>query len=227
MAMARSAMLFAPPQPPLTLPSTGTIVIGRGQGANLRVSDADTSRRHAEITCSGTYFVIHDLGSTNGTWVNGARVQERALETGDRIEIGSQEILFCVVDSQGIGPAPDGEEAQTLFVERSTAPETFRGDLSEIPPFAVLQILEMGRKTGVLTIDSEVGHGKLWLRRGDPIHAESKGQLGFDAAVTLVNAISGRFLFEPEAAPSTATIEATVTELLLEASRRLDEGLLG
>jgi pSer/pThr/pTyr-binding forkhead associated (FHA) protein len=224
--MARSAMLFAPPQPPLTLPGSGTVVIGRGQGVDLRVSDGDSSRRHAEITCSGSYFVIHDLGSTNGTWVNGSRVTERALETGDRIEIGSQEILFCMVDSQGIGPAPDGQEAQTLFVERSTSTETFRGDLSEIPPFAVLQILEMGRKTGMLTIDSERGNGRLWLKRGDPIHAETKGQLGFDAAVTLVNAISGRFLFEPEATPNANTIEATVTELLLEASRRLDEGLL-
>jgi hypothetical protein len=219
-------MLFAPPLPPLTLPGTGTIVIGRGQGADLRVSDADTSRRHAEITCSGSYFVIHDLGSTNGTWVNGSRVQERALETGDRIEIGSHEILFCVIDTQGVGPAPSGEEAQTLFVERSTAAETFRGDLSEIPPFAVLQVLEMGRKTGMLTIDSGEANGRLWVKRGDPIHAETKGQIGFDAAVKLVNAISGRFVFEPETAPATTTIEASVTELLLEASRRLDEGLL-
>jgi hypothetical protein len=90
----------------------------------------------------------------------------------------------------------------------------------------VLQILEMGRKTGVLVLDSDGTTGKLWLRRGDPIHAQTKSQIGFDAALSLVHARSGRFTFEPEAAPDTTTIEATVTELLLEASRRLDEGLL-
>jgi pSer/pThr/pTyr-binding forkhead associated (FHA) protein len=224
--MARSAMLFAPPLPPLTLPHSGTVVLGRSQGAHLRLGDPDTSRRHAEIACAPGHFVVRDLGSTNGTWVNGKRVPEHTLKPGDRIEIGSQEIVFCEIDSQGIGPGAPGEEAQTHFVERSTTPETFRGDLAEIPPFAVLQILEMGRKTGVLVLDADVGGGRLWLRRGDPIHAQTKSQVGFDAAMTLVNARSGRFTFEPESAPDTLTIEATVTELLLEASRRLDEGLL-
>jgi len=85
----------------------------------------------------------------------------------------------------------------------------------------------MGRKTGILTIDSGAAQGRLWLRGGDPVHAQSKGQVGFDAAVALVNADSGRFGFEPSADLPERTIEATVTELLLEASRLLDEGLLG
>jgi pSer/pThr/pTyr-binding forkhead associated (FHA) protein len=226
MAMARSAMLFAPPLPPLTLPHTGTVVLGRGQGAHLRLGDPDTSRRHAEITCQPGQCVLRDLGSTNGTWVNGKRVELHTLRPGDRIEIGSHEIAFCEVETQGVGPSAPGEEAQTRFAERSTTSESFRGDLAEIPPFAVLQILEMGRKTGVLVLDSDGSSGKLWLRRGDPIHAQTKSQVGFDAALALVHARSGRFTFEPEVAPDTTTIEATVTELLLEASRRLDEGLL-
>jgi hypothetical protein len=66
----------------------------------------------------------------------------------------------------------------------------------------------------------------LWLQRGDPIHAETKGQVGFDAAMRLVCAKCGRFTFEPLEETPEATIEANVTELLLEAARQLDEGRL-
>ena len=104
--------------------------------------------------------------------------------------------------------------------------EAFRGDLSEIPPFAVLQIMEMGRKTGVLKIEADTNPGSLWLRHGNPIHAETKGQVGFDAALRLVCAKRGRFAFEPTEETPEATITATVTELLLEAARQLDEGRL-
>lgn len=219
-------MLFAPPQPPLALPVEGEIVIGRSKAADLRLMDPDTSRRHAKIVCGDSKCVVHDLASTNGTWINGARVSAQALKPGDRITIGSQEIAFCEVEVDASLILDAGDEAQTQFVERSTSAESFRGDLAEIPAFAVLQILEMGRKSGVLTIDSDGACGKLWLRGGDPIHAEVKNQAGFDAAVSLVNSKTGRFVFEPDAKPLKATIEATVTQLLLEASRLLDEGLV-
>ena len=63
------------------------------------------------------------------------------------------------------------------------------------------------------------------LANGCPIHAETKSQKGFDAAVSLVNSQAGVFSFEPEATSPETTIEASVTELLLEASRVLDESL--
>jgi pSer/pThr/pTyr-binding forkhead associated (FHA) protein len=224
--MARTAMLFAPPQPPLTLPAEGSVIIGRSREADLRLADPDTSRRHAKIVCESGRFTIQDLVSTNGTWVNDTRVDEHVLRPGDRLEIGSQEIVFCVVEADPGLVAEPGEEAQTLFVERSTsAAPSFRGELAEIPAFAVLQILELGRKTGMLQIDSDGSSGRLWLQRGDPIHAQTKGQVGFDAAVALVNAQTGRFQFEPDPQAPGRTIEATVTQLLLEASRLLDEGL--
>lgn len=224
--MPRSAMLFAPPQPPLTLPAEGTLIIGRSRDADLRLADPDTSRRHAKIVCAKGRCVVQDLVSTNGTWINGTRVEEHVLQPGDRIQIGSQEIAFCEVEA---APAlsGDAEDAQTLFAERSSTRDSFRGNLAEIPAFAVLQILEMGRKTGVLHIDSDGASGRLWFQRGDPVHAEAKGLAGFDAAVALVNAQAGRFGFEPDPQAPARTIEASVTQLLLEASRLLDEGAAG
>lgn len=221
-------MLFIPPLPPFALPGEGAVTLGRSSSCELRLHDVDTSRRHAEILCDAAGCRIRDLASTNGTFVNGERVEECGLEPGDRIQVGANTLTFCRVESA----APSGEGAfstgddKTVFAERPVAGEAFRGDLAEIPPFAVLQILEMGRKTGVLKIEADTDPGSLWLRRGDPIHAETKGQLGFDAALRLVCAKRGRFTFEPAEEPPETTIEASVTELLMEAARQLDEGRL-
>lgn len=65
-------------------------VVGRGDDAQLRVDDEGVSRRHAKLVRSedGTVRLV-DLGSTNGTFVNGRRIDIQALADGDRIQIGS------------------------------------------------------------------------------------------------------------------------------------------
>lgn len=225
MTSADTALLFTPPLPPLALPEDATIVLGRSTSCDLRLPDADTSRRHAKIVCAGGRYVLHDLASTNGTRVNGEPVDQQELVPGDRITIGGNQITFCRVESDlADGSVGDGE-AQTVLMERPRSGDVFRGDLQEIPPFAVLQILEMGHKHGVLTIEGDTT-GRLWFAAGDPVHAETKDQVGFDAALAIVNAVAGRFTFEPSLDLPSTTIEATVTQLLLEASRHLDEDLL-
>lgn len=97
------------------------------------------------------------------------------------------------------------------------------GDLSEIPTVALLQVLELSSKTGLLQIDWSDGGGRIWLRLGAPVHAETGNQVGFDAAVSIANAASGQFRFEPDVASPEQTIQASVTALLLEAARQIDE----
>jgi len=218
-------MLFVPPHSPVALPAQGEVVIGRGRENTLRLPDPDTSRRHARILCEAGHYRIQDLASTNGTFVNGQRVEEHTLAPGDRIRIGANQITFCEVGSIDLKGGDDG--AQTMLFERTTHPasgsDSFQGDLAAIPPFAVIQMLEMGRKTGCLVIDADRESGRLWFEAGHPIHAETKSQLGFDAAVALVHADAGRFRFSSQTQMPEATIRASVTELLLEASRQLDE----
>ena len=186
----------------------------------------DASRRHAEINGDADGFLLRDLGSTNGTLINGERLSEHRLAPGDRIEIGATMITFCEVGGGLENLAVEGDTEKTILTERPTSNQVFEGELTEIPPFAVLQMLEMGRKSGLLQFDSVEGVGRLWLSKGDPVHADTKTQTGFDAAITIVHASTGRFTFQPNETPPERTIEASVTELLLEASRALDEGLL-
>lgn len=72
----------------------GANVVGRGQDADLRLADTGVSRRHVEIRFDGQTATLHDLGSTNGTIVNGHRVQSWQLSDGDVIRIGHSVVVY-------------------------------------------------------------------------------------------------------------------------------------
>ncbi len=68
------------------------LVIGRGRKADLALAEATISRAHAAIGFDGQAFYVEDLGSTNGTLVNGARVTKQPLKTDDEIQMGKLRI---------------------------------------------------------------------------------------------------------------------------------------
>jgi diguanylate cyclase (GGDEF)-like protein len=70
------------------------VVIGRASNATVRLSDDGISRRHARVFAEGAAFMVEDLGSANGTMVNGVRIAgKQALEDGDKIRLGPTTIL--------------------------------------------------------------------------------------------------------------------------------------
>ena len=226
MEASRTAMLFCPPLPPQRIDSDAPVAIGRHPSCEFAIRKSDVSRRHAEIRAVDGGYVLRDLGSTNGTFVNGEPVDgECPLSTGDRIEIGSSTITFCTLDAAIDDALLVPGEAKTMIFERASTRDAFHGQLAEIPPFAVLQVLEMGGKTGLLEIEAPSGIGTVWFRNGRPVHAATEKHAGFDAAVAIVNTDRGAFRFEAQELDVEPTIRATVTELLLEASRQRDEGL--
>jgi hypothetical protein len=72
----------------------GSNVIGRGQDADLRLPDTGVSRRHIDVQFDGAAAVLHDLGSTNGTTVNGHRAQSWQLQHGDVIRLGHTVLVY-------------------------------------------------------------------------------------------------------------------------------------
>jgi hypothetical protein len=72
----------------------GTHVIGRGQDSAFRLPDTGVSRRHFEISWDGHQATLTDLGSTNGTTVNGNPVQSWQLNDGDVIRVGHSSLVF-------------------------------------------------------------------------------------------------------------------------------------
>ncbi|MBE3588963.1 MAG: DUF3662 and FHA domain-containing protein [Thermoanaerobacteraceae bacterium] len=77
------------------LPS-GITLIGRRDICDLVINDASVSRRHAQIEYRGGEYIITDLGSTNGVYVNGVRVGTKVLEPGDTIKMGTTLCVFEV-----------------------------------------------------------------------------------------------------------------------------------
>jgi two-component system NtrC family sensor kinase len=73
----------------------GAVSIGREAGNFVQLDDHEVSRRHAEIRRVGDAFVVGDLKSSNGTYLNDARVERAELSSGDRIRIGRTLLVFA------------------------------------------------------------------------------------------------------------------------------------
>ena len=64
------------------------MVIGRGRGADIVIAEPTMSRAHAALGFDGEHFFVQDLGSTNGTRVNGGREDKATLKDGDQVQLG-------------------------------------------------------------------------------------------------------------------------------------------
>jgi hypothetical protein len=105
-----SAMHGAGPQAAITVesgPDAGNnhragdaaLRVGRSPDNDLILRDPATSGHHARVERRGQQFWIVDLGSTNGTLVNGEPIQEKELNHGDRITIGQNAVSFVIVEA--------------------------------------------------------------------------------------------------------------------------------
>jgi hypothetical protein len=101
-ASAEDLGLQEEPEPAPTLTVNGkshelqkaSVVIGRSKDCDIRISDPNVSRRHAEVRQEGSTYWIVDLGSTNGIAVNGHALKRAKLDDEDRITLGSTELVF-------------------------------------------------------------------------------------------------------------------------------------
>jgi hypothetical protein len=95
MSLEADAELVLLGKAPQTWPiSKSTLIIGRSDECDVVLTDPGASRRHAEIRREGDEWVIIDLGSTNGTELNGRRVNRHRVSPGDRILIGGATLEF-------------------------------------------------------------------------------------------------------------------------------------
>jgi pSer/pThr/pTyr-binding forkhead associated (FHA) protein len=96
---------------------SGKIVIGRGDDCQIRIPAANVSRHHCEIVTGGSGVRIRDLGSSNGTFVNGQKTDDAELMPGDVIEIGT--LLFVArIDGD---PATIDPEAISQHVKSASS----------------------------------------------------------------------------------------------------------
>jgi pSer/pThr/pTyr-binding forkhead associated (FHA) protein len=80
------------------LPPGAVKTIGRSPGAEFIVDAALVSRLHCQLTATAESLHVKDLGSTNGTFVNGRRIQAAQLHDGDRLAVGRLELIVSRSD---------------------------------------------------------------------------------------------------------------------------------
>jgi pSer/pThr/pTyr-binding forkhead associated (FHA) protein len=106
-------------------------VVGRATDVDFVIEDPGASRRHLRVSRAGDGYVVEDLGSRNGTLVNGARVQRQSLTDGDQIRVGGTEIVFRQKDLLEGGNAPARKPAIAVPpVVVSAPPPTPTGPLA-------------------------------------------------------------------------------------------------
>jgi len=80
--------------------------LGRHPSNTVRLADREVSKEHASIERMGRDFILRDLGSSNGTFVNGRRVAEMRLRDGDEITLGASKLVFHTGEAAAPAPAP-------------------------------------------------------------------------------------------------------------------------
>ena len=87
------------------LPDTGDLKIGRLQGLPITLLDTKVSREHCRVYRQATGWIVEDLGSRNGTYVNAQRIKKRLLQPGDRLRVGQTEFEYSTAAAGTPDPA--------------------------------------------------------------------------------------------------------------------------
>jgi len=207
------------------------IVIGRSSELDMVLVEDMVSRKHAKILIAGGAITIEDLGSTNGTFVNGEKVKQARLKEGDRILIGTS-ILKLIQQGADSVNVDDRvvkqklEEAAAAQAARSTKTSSMTGKIEEIPLPDLLQLFHTSKKNGVLVITNE-REGKIYLRQGRVYYAviDENHNLGpqksFNRVITWEH---GDFELRPaDNQEFMVELDSSTEALLMDALRQLDE----
>jgi hypothetical protein len=210
--------LSCEPLAPLPLVPGSAITIGRSPDCDLVLRSKAISRKHALVKGMGQDMQLEDLGSANGTFLNGKRTPRANLVSGDVITIGSYEIQVGSNEAM----AQSGQDADMEGTQVIEAVQTESGFLGDGALLELLQGIEFNRKTGTIKLLSGSLRGTIVVEEGRPRWATLGGRKDEDAVYAMLAVPEGRYTFVSVLEPGEARMSGTITGLLLEASRRAD-----
>jgi pSer/pThr/pTyr-binding forkhead associated (FHA) protein len=217
------------------LRENGELVIGRSSDLDMVLIEDMVSRKHAKIALAPGQITISDLGSTNGTFVNGEKVKRARLKEGDRILIGTSILKLVSVTRHPDAAIIDPKQAQQ-DLERSAAEKEKRsggrtavqGRLEEVPLVDLLQLLSTSKKTGAIVIKGYRG-GRVHLRGGKVVSAVIDADPTLTPKKALYRMVAwtqGGFEFVPQEGEMPAMpneIAEGTEQLVMEAMQQADE----
>ena len=193
---------------------------GRSSESDLVLKDDAVSRKHARFSHHRGRVWLTDLGSRNGTHVNGHKAAQHCLEKGDRIVIGASLIRVDLL------PASQLSRANLRQNKKETASgQSMTGSLGDIPLTDVLQWLATSRKTGSLVVQG-ANVGSLSLREGQVYYARIEGsKVGPQKALLrMLGWTEGTFSLDSALVEEVEDeLSIPLDHLLMEAARIQDE----
>ncbi len=140
-------------------------LIGRAEECDIRPLSEEVSRRHCAIVVGPDAVWVEDLGSRNGTFVNGDRIQSKTqVDDGDALRVGSLELRFSCV-RQGVPVGSDEDVSKWLLGEPDAADTTNAGRLR--PPVEPSPPADAGAGTGDTVAGSAEGDTLTGIQRLD------------------------------------------------------------
>jgi predicted component of type VI protein secretion system len=104
----------------LSIPSDGVTTVGRQQGCQIRIASSQVSRKHCELFEKKGHLLVKDLGSSNGTLINGKKIDgQQVVENGSILTIGS--VVFRVESAPAQGQEPPGGRPNDTAVAQPVA----------------------------------------------------------------------------------------------------------
>ena len=127
------------PQAGMSFPLLGNqVIIGREESIDITLQDPEASRRHARISWQAGQFVIEDMGSTNGTFINGVQITTpQMLNPGDSVGIGQTALVFQVEGAQMGAPQYQPPRQAASPVRPSPMAAAGADDSSQLTQYAL------------------------------------------------------------------------------------------
>jgi hypothetical protein len=202
------------------------IVVGRSSDLDMVLVEEMVSRKHARIAYENDAVVIEDLGSTNGTFVNGEKIKRAQLKEGDRVLIGTS-ILKVIVMDQGSNEQSRPNLDVVAAQRRTSASRTMSGSIDEVPLPDLLQLFSTSKKTGALVVRTEEDVGRIFLQKGVIYYATINDLVDLPPMKCIFRMLTWqKGLFDYDATDTREfpkPVDVTVQEILMESLRQLDE----
>lgn len=205
------------------------VVVGRSSDLDMVLVEEMVSRRHAHIEMRTGIVYVEDLGSTNGTFVNGERVEKASLTEGDRLLIGTSILKLVAVEDVPPGSRRNLQQValgkETVRNQQATGSVArMTGNLEEIPLPDLMQLFGTSRKDGTLVIQS-THVGRLHLRAGEVVDASIEGipLAAQKAAYRMLSWTRGHFALEPSDPGCQPRLQMNAQAYLMEGFRQQDE----
>jgi len=203
------------------------ILIGRSSDLDMVLVEDMVSRKHARIAMQTDQIWIEDLGSTNGTFVNGEKIKRARLKEGDRVLIGTSILKLIAGDAPRDGMDAKRELENVAQARRTSQQRTMSGSIDEVPLPDLMQLFGTSKKSGVLVIRTEDDVGRIYLKKGQIAFAIINDLDDVQPLKSLYRMLTwqkGLFdLDPPEDREFPNEMNASVQEVLMDGMRQLDE----